>query len=412
VLNMKRKRLCAVVASILLTTAAMDLSATPPAQTTAFSYQGQLNASGIPASGLYQFTFTLYDAPTGGALVAGTVPVHQAVQVINGLFTTDLDFGQIFNGAQYWLEVQVGTTLANEETLVVRQPINAVPVAQWALNSPAGTAGPTGANGATGTTGATGSTGSTGATGSTGDLGATGPMGATGTVGQTGAIGATGATGTTGATGPLGVTGATGVQGATGPQGATGATGAVSTVAGPAGPTGATGAGITGPTGPSGTAGQSVSLVYQTVAVTIPNTLAASATLIPGLANTATLPVTGSFHVNVCGTVGVTTTSGAAFGFSSTNILFFVDSSRGAGFPASSGGTGLVWVMNSNTAIASTMWSQCYSFPAGTFANGSTHIFQMGAAGLGAAGGSSATVGSGTAGSILQGYLSVEVIKE
>jgi hypothetical protein len=62
---MKRKQLCAVVASLLMT-AAMDVSALPPPQTTAFSYQGQLNAGGTLASGLYQFTFTLYNAPSGG----------------------------------------------------------------------------------------------------------------------------------------------------------------------------------------------------------------------------------------------------------------------------------------------------------------------------------------------------------
>ena len=108
----------------------VDLCAGAPAQTTAFTYQGQLNAGGTLPSGLYQFTFTLYDAPSGGAVVAGTSAIHQPIQVINGLFTTDLDFGQIFNGTQYWLDIQVGTTLANEETLVARQPINAVPVAQ------------------------------------------------------------------------------------------------------------------------------------------------------------------------------------------------------------------------------------------------------------------------------------------
>src|SRR5450755_2145488 len=139
---MKRKQLCAVVASILLTAASMDVSALLPPQTTAFSYEGQLNAGGTLPTGLYQFTFTLYNAASGGAVVTGTLPIQQPIQVINGLFTTDLDFGQIFNGTQYWLDIQVGTTLANEETLVARQPINAVPVAQWALNSPAGTAGP------------------------------------------------------------------------------------------------------------------------------------------------------------------------------------------------------------------------------------------------------------------------------
>lgn len=110
-------------------------------QTTAFTYQGQLNAGGVYPTGIYQFTFTLYDSASNGSPVIGTAPIQQAIQVINGLFTTDLDFGQVFGGTQYWLEIKVGTLTTNETALAGRQPINAVPVAQYALNSPAGKAG-------------------------------------------------------------------------------------------------------------------------------------------------------------------------------------------------------------------------------------------------------------------------------
>jgi len=104
------------------------------AQSTAFTYQGKLNANGIPAAGqTLQFTFTLYNAATGGAVV-GT-PINQSILVSSGgLFTTDLDFGQIFNGTQYWLDIQVGT-VGNEQELGSRQAINSVPVAQFALNT-------------------------------------------------------------------------------------------------------------------------------------------------------------------------------------------------------------------------------------------------------------------------------------
>ena len=134
---MKRNRLCALIAWVLLSVLATNAIAVSP-QTTAFTYQGQLNAGGVLPSGqTFQFTFTLYDALTGGNVV-GT-PINQPILVGNGgLFTTDLDFGQVFNGTQYWLEIKVGTTVANEQALASRQPINAVPVAQYALNSPAG----------------------------------------------------------------------------------------------------------------------------------------------------------------------------------------------------------------------------------------------------------------------------------
>lgn len=132
-LNVSFNRFLARILAIVLSVAAANVFAAV-VQSTAFTYQGQLNAGGAPPAGqTYQFTFTLYDAPTVGNVI-GT-PIKQAILVGNGgLFTTDLDFGQIFNGAQYWLEIQVGTTTLNEEALASRQPINAVPVAQFALN--------------------------------------------------------------------------------------------------------------------------------------------------------------------------------------------------------------------------------------------------------------------------------------
>jgi hypothetical protein len=139
VLNMKCQRLYALIVSVVMFfVAATNAIAQPTPQTTAFTYQGQLNAGGILPSGqTYYFTFTLYDSVSGPNVVAG--PINQAILVGNGgLFTTDLDFGQIFNGTQYWLEIKVGATALTEQVLANRQPINAVPVAQYSLNSPPG----------------------------------------------------------------------------------------------------------------------------------------------------------------------------------------------------------------------------------------------------------------------------------
>jgi hypothetical protein len=134
---MKRSKSRALLAVLLATVAALHAMCVPAAQTTAFTYQGQLNAGGVLPNGqTYQFAFTLYDAASGGNVV-GT-PINQAILVgSGGLFTTDLDFGPIFNGAQCWLEIKVGTSIANEQALAARQPINAVPVAQYALSVPA-----------------------------------------------------------------------------------------------------------------------------------------------------------------------------------------------------------------------------------------------------------------------------------
>jgi hypothetical protein len=135
---MKCNRLYALVISIVWAVMATSAMA-QTLQTTAFTYQGQLNAGGVLASGPYYFTFTLYDT-LAGPNVIGT-PIQKQITVgSGGLFTTDLDFGQIFNGTQYWLEIKVGTTALNEQALAARQPINAVPVAQHALTVPASVA--------------------------------------------------------------------------------------------------------------------------------------------------------------------------------------------------------------------------------------------------------------------------------
>ena len=98
---MKQKQLSALISAALMTVATMA-GATPPSgtpQTTAFTYQGQLNAGGTFPTGTYEFTFTLYDAQTGGSQVGAAIP--ESVQVIDGLFTADLDFGTPFAGQQY-----------------------------------------------------------------------------------------------------------------------------------------------------------------------------------------------------------------------------------------------------------------------------------------------------------------------
>ena len=137
---MQHKSFLAVLAALAVSYLCISTPASATAQSTAFTYQGNLNASGTPATGTYQFTFTLFDAATSGTQIGA--PIQQSIDVVNGLFTTDLDFGSVFVGQQYWLEVRVGTTLVTEQTLAGRQPVNAVPVAQYALDSPAG-AGPT-----------------------------------------------------------------------------------------------------------------------------------------------------------------------------------------------------------------------------------------------------------------------------
>lgn len=98
------------------------------ATTRAFTYQGRLTNGGVPANGAYDFTFILYDASVGGSQ-SGPVVTRNDVPVSNGLFSVTLDFGDIFNGTQYYLDISVrpGASSGSYTTLTPRQPLTAAP---------------------------------------------------------------------------------------------------------------------------------------------------------------------------------------------------------------------------------------------------------------------------------------------
>jgi hypothetical protein len=103
------------------------LAAATQAQTTAFTYQGQLKTGGVPTGGNYDFKFELYDAVTVGN-VLGTVT--QTLPVAGGLFTASLDFGNQFPGANRWLQISVRTSGGGSYTLLTpRQALKPAPYA-------------------------------------------------------------------------------------------------------------------------------------------------------------------------------------------------------------------------------------------------------------------------------------------
>lgn len=102
---------------------------------TGFTYQGRLTDAGSPANGAYDLRFILYDAETGGAQVGTVTATKDDVQVVNGLFSVDLDFGATaFNGDARWLEIAVrpGTSTATHTVLSPRQPVSPTPYALYA----------------------------------------------------------------------------------------------------------------------------------------------------------------------------------------------------------------------------------------------------------------------------------------
>ena len=60
------------------------------------------------ASGFYDLRFTLYDAPTNGAIIGAPI-VTNAVAVSNGVFGVALDFGSVFADDVRWLGIEART---------------------------------------------------------------------------------------------------------------------------------------------------------------------------------------------------------------------------------------------------------------------------------------------------------------
>lgn len=112
---------------------AMALNWSAFAQGTAFTYQGRLSDGGAPANGSYDLTFTIFDAASGPAQISGTL-TNFATPVSGGVFTVTLDFGNVFPGAERWLEISVTTNGGGSfATLAPRQPFTATPYAIHSL---------------------------------------------------------------------------------------------------------------------------------------------------------------------------------------------------------------------------------------------------------------------------------------
>ncbi|HWV98789.1 MAG TPA: tail fiber domain-containing protein [Candidatus Acidoferrum sp.] len=119
----------ALVASICQTSAALI--------GTTFTYQGRLtdtNALG-PATGVYDFRFTIFADPLAGpALGQQLVP---NIGVTNGLFIAPVDLGAAFAGERRWLQIEVepAGSIMGWTLLSPRQEITPTPYAVFAENA-------------------------------------------------------------------------------------------------------------------------------------------------------------------------------------------------------------------------------------------------------------------------------------
>ena len=105
------------------------------AQSSVFTYQGQLANGGSAATGLYDLRFSLYDGTTN--LIAGPV-TNAPVGVTNGMFVTTIDFGAAaFSGSPRALAIGVRTngSTGAYAVLTPNQVITSTPYAIQSLNS-------------------------------------------------------------------------------------------------------------------------------------------------------------------------------------------------------------------------------------------------------------------------------------
>ncbi len=103
---MKTARILTILLLVLATMVCSARVSEAATLGTAFTYQGHLYDNNDVANDLYDFQFKLFDANSGGSQVAGDVN-QPDVNVIDGYFTVELDFGNVFNGNAHWLEIGV-----------------------------------------------------------------------------------------------------------------------------------------------------------------------------------------------------------------------------------------------------------------------------------------------------------------
>jgi len=107
----------------------MALTLASPLFAQPFTYQGFLKQNGQPVNGTTSLTFRLYDAPTGGTQIGSAIT--QTVNVQNGLFTVELNFGTVWTGGNRYLEIQVGSTTLSPRVKITPAPYAAFAQRPW-----------------------------------------------------------------------------------------------------------------------------------------------------------------------------------------------------------------------------------------------------------------------------------------
>lgn len=121
---------------------AISIAGEPMPMGTSFTYQGRLDQDDEPTDGQYDFRFMLYDSNDYGdpcqvaddpCQIGDTVYVH-AIDVEEGLFTVELDFGPDgFTGEKRWLDIAVRSQAAAIKEYTPLTPWQEVTPAPYSL---------------------------------------------------------------------------------------------------------------------------------------------------------------------------------------------------------------------------------------------------------------------------------------
>jgi len=105
---------------------------------TAWTYQGRLMDANVPADGLYDLQFSLFPDPVLNLGQIGPPIDVNDIDIIDGYFTVELDFGNIaFKGDARWLQIGVRPwDSENRHTILSpRQEVTPTPYALYAQNA-------------------------------------------------------------------------------------------------------------------------------------------------------------------------------------------------------------------------------------------------------------------------------------
>ena len=122
-----------------------DSLCTVSAQETFITYQGRFDENGVPANGVYDLRFRLFDNSSGGTQLGNFIT--RTVALTNGLFVAEMNFGTNFAGGDRWLQVEARTNGGFTFTVLdPRQRVTAAPYSTYALSAATATTATTAAS--------------------------------------------------------------------------------------------------------------------------------------------------------------------------------------------------------------------------------------------------------------------------